>query len=428
MLVTGVDFAQIHGMRLEWMRCRIAVGWGCALASATVPGACAIPPGEDPERAAQLEQVEQVVAAHCVSTEDCACSLTVAQAGCEATLTDVWRARIVAGEGRGLTYDGACFDAIAAGIEAARCAWPANGGDHPCRDFCQVFHGTRRLDQSCAGFDAFVSDCEQGLVCDRGRCALPCASLSGLAEGEICRDADTFTEVDRCAQGLSCLGSPGRCARAPTTGEICPDGACDPDSYCDYFGEQPRCRGRAGVGASCEQAQCQENLDCVYLEDRNGYLAECRAQAQTGESCNEVRCAEGLACAGGLCLAEAELGESCSNVGCRGGLLCDFDRLVCVEPPPAGQPCPSGECGSGGWCDFSVDVPTCIATLAEASPCTGHRQCDSGFCPAGFCADRPAIGASCAGSLVCEIGASCDGSVCRPSVTRGPAVCVYEGW
>lgn len=379
----------------------------------------------------RLERVAQLVAVHCESTQQCACEVTVAQSGCEPTLTDEWRARLVAGEARDLTYDPACLDTIEAGIDGAVCAWPPADDRHPCNDFCQLFHGTKDRGERCDRFDDLVSDCEQGLLCDAGRCVDPCAALSGLQAGERCRDAATFTELDRCADGLACIGDEGRCTVAPQAGEPCLQGACATDSYCDYNGSSATCRLRVGEGADCDYAQCEVGLSCSYTENGSGvYQARCARRGQLGDPCSDTGCDTGLSCGfDGRCRTLGDIGSSCDEVGCREGLLCDYGdgNGTCAAPPPAGEPCLSGECARGAFCD-PTDFTLCIAAQPLATPCTGHRQCASGYCPAGFCDERPQVGDPCAGSLVCDVGASCDGAVCRPSVTHGPAVCVYEGW
>lgn len=377
----------------------------------------------------RLERVAQLVALHCESTEACACEVTVAQAGCAPTLTDQWRARLVAGEERELTYDPACLDTIEAGIDGAVCAWPPADDRHPCHEFCQVFHGTRGEGERCDRFDDLVSDCDQGLLCDQGRCVTPCAALSGLQAGERCRDAATFTELDRCADGLACIGDEGRCAQAPPAGEPCLLGECAADSYCDYNGSGATCRRRVGEGANCESAACEVGLACTYVDDNSGnYQVRCTRRGKAGEPCSESGCEEGLGCGiDGRCTPLGDIGSRCDVVNCREGLLCDYSVSVCAVPPPAGQPCLSGECARGAYCE-TTDVSLCVAGQPRGTACTGHRQCESGYCPAGFCDVRPGIGDPCAGSLVCDVGASCDGAVCRASVTHGPAVCVYEGW
>lgn len=411
----------MDGSGWMWMRFAFVAAW--PLACGTL--------AENPELSERMTRAEQLIEAHCTSSQECDCSVTIAQAGCEPTLEADWRARLQAGADRSLTYDEECFDTIEAGIDDASCAWPPDDDRHPCHDHCQVFHGDRELGESCKRFDDLVSNCAQGLLCDGDRCVSPCERLTGLAIGEICRDPITFEDLDRCADGLTCIGETGRCAQAPAAGEACLGGQCDTDSYCDYYtGPGEVCRARVAAGSNCENAECQAGLFCSYNETPTGFSATCRARGQEGEPCFEADCADGLQCNWeiGICVTLAEVGEACTQIGCAEGGVCNYEIGVCVEPPVAGQTCIEGQCARGAWCDTTPDVPTCTPDLALAVACTGHSQCESGYCPAGFCDVRPRIGESCAGSLVCEIGASCDGQVCRASTTHGPAVCVYEGW
>lgn len=383
----------------------------------------------DHERAEQRARAELLVTQHCESVAECECSKTESSAGCEPTLTETWSARIQAGSNRGLTYDEACFDTIEAGIEDARCGWPPGDQRNPCHDHCQIFHGNRNEGQSCTRFDDLVSDCEQGLLCDGDRCVAPCSRLSGLPEGATCLDVDTFTPLDRCADGLTCISGSGTCRKAPAAGEQCFEGECDPDSYCDFDdgAAQSLCRTRVGAGGDCDFAPCAIGFECTYIEGSNGsYEAQCRAEATEGMPCFEVGCVDGLDCsANGLCVAPVGEGQSCYDIDCEEGLICDFDGgMICRALPKAGAACLFGECENGSFCELEV----CVPGLPLAQACTGHRQCESGFCPAGFCDRRPQLGDSCADALACDVGASCDGAVCRASVARGPAVCVYEGW
>jgi hypothetical protein len=423
-LVMGGEFPQIVGMNMAG-----ALGWSARVVAFAFATSCT-PLAEDPELTERMQRAEEVVAAHCSSTDDCECSVTVSQSGCEATLTADWRARLQAGIDRELTYDAECFDTIEAGIADAECAWPPDDDRHPCHDHCQIFHGSKAEGESCKRFDDLVSNCAQGLLCDAGRCISPCERLSGLAVGEVCRDPVTFEELDRCADGLTCLGQTGRCAVAPAAGEACLGGECDANSYCDYYTGEI-CRARVGEGGNCDNASCQPGLYCAYSEGPNGFSATCRRRGEEGDPCFEADCAAGLQCnyEQGICAAPASAGQSCQQIDCDDDTVCDYDiGGICVAPPGPGQTCVQGECARGAWCDTTPDVPTCVPDLALAVACTGHSQCESGYCPAGFCDVRPKLGESCAGSLVCEIGASCDGQICRESVTRGPAVCVYEGW
>jgi hypothetical protein len=115
---------------------------------------------------------------------------------------------------------------------------------------------------------------------------------------------------------------------------------------------------------------------------------------------------------------------------CAEGLVCDVE-VLCVVPPAEGQPCASGECVTGSWCDISMDpngVGICAARKPNDDMCSGHRQCQSGYCPNGFCWPLPLEGDACDGSGVCGGGLVCNGTTCEPTVTQGPAACTYLGW
>lgn len=410
-------------MNMDGFRSMWSLG---ALVPAVWMLACSTVPDEDAVFAARREQLGALAASQCEAASDCACELTAAQGGCTSQLEDTWLARLRAGGDLGLAWDAACVETIAAQLEDAGCSWPAAGTANPCRDFCQVFHGDRAEGESCDGHDALVSSCAQGLLCDAGRCVAPCAALSGLPEGARCFDTDAGTSLDRCAEGLRCLFPAGRCAQAPAAGSPCLEGQCEDDSYCDWNTDV--CRSLPGLGENCDYAQCREGLACAWNEV--DFTSRCVMAAGEGESCSNTSCVQGLSCSGATqtCRAPGGEGDPC-DVGCREGLACNYDSNVCEPPPPVGAPCPSGECAVGAWCDFSVVFDgVCRPGAALGEACMGHRECASGYCPAGYCDRLPELGESCRETLACGVGTSCDGDVCRPSVTRGPAVCVYEGW
>lgn len=388
--------------------------------------ACSTVPDEDAVFAARRSELDALAATQCEAASACACDRTAAQGGCTPQLEDTWLARLRAGGDLGLTWDADCVTSIGTAIDDAGCAWPGTATANPCREFCQIFHGDRTEGQTCEGHDALVSNCAQGLLCDDGRCVSPCEALSGLPEGARCYDFDAGQALDRCAEGLSCLYPSGRCTRAPAAGAACLDGNCDADSYCDW--DTDLCRALPGLGDSCDYSDCREGLACRWNEV--DYTSRCVMEAGEGQSCSNAPCADGLWCNGNdnVCHAPGGEGDTC-DVGCREGLVCNYDADLCEAPPSVGAPCPWGECATGAWCDFAATPEgVCRAGAALAEPCMGHRECASGYCPAGFCDRLPALGESCRETFACAVGTSCDGDVCRASVTRGPAVCVYEGW
>lgn len=159
-----------------------------------------------------------------------------------------------------------------------------------------------------------------------------------------------------------------------------------------------------------------------------------------GEPCaTEYGCGRGLFCVGyydaygeshGECrnpcsIHGAREGERCDSIGCEPGLFCgatlDFEFPVCARPPSIGQPCDMGDCGPGARCD---DSETCVRLSPIGEPCMGHRECESVYCPAGFCEARPIAGSPCGIDGVCSEGTTC---VATPDAVglciTAPALC-----
>jgi hypothetical protein len=398
------------------------VGWsvlaGC---EASVPSA------EEQEQQAQETALVELGTTICAAQSECTCA---GADECSSSASDTWRARAVAGHDRGLVYDDACVAAIGDAVDAAACDEAESGVAHPCHEYCAVFHGERGIDETCERFDALVSDCEQGLLCEAGRCVEACSILSGLQPGQPCRDPDTFQELGTCAEGLFCDDA-GRCAVPPPVGSACeeyPD-PCGPDAWCHW--ETQMCTALPREGESCDESpDCAQGLACRYSDDYGS--SRCVAPGEAGDDCRDRPCGEGLWCDNSdVCRSPGELGESCDDFNCREGLVCNPDLgWQCDEPPAVGQSCDQGVCAEGAWCDFMTDpaAPTCVAAAANGEACMGHSRCTSGYCPVGYCVARPAEGEDCSELFICASGLACDGSTCRASITAGPAVCVYEGW
>jgi hypothetical protein len=160
-----------------------------------------------------------------------------------------------------------------------------------------------------------------------------------------------------------------------------------------------------------------------------------------GEGCKELgyftNCAQGLVCEietcdSGTCTGtcqtpcrRAGVGDSCDDVQCVDTALCIYEETgpVCRRIPDVGDPCLQGECAEGSFCvvdpvDPTIQTCTAAAPLGEA--CMGHPQCESGYCPAGFCEELPGKGDPCFGRCAGDLECDFETNEC---VTAEPAIC-----
>lgn len=201
-------------------------------------------------------------------------------------------------------------------------------------------------------------------------CVPPCAILHGdVPIGGACRD---FNGDSDCAQGLQCNvetcdggdSCSGTCI-APCDGP-CPGGCAD-DERCDQ--ETLVCEPLPQLGESCVESGCAPGLGCLYEDD--GSSAQCVKLPGLGGSCVEL-------------------------LICKDELRCDLDPQTMTA--------------------------VCVGPSAIDEPCAGHSECDSGYCPAGFCAALPGKGDSCAGTSACAEGLDCDPET-QVCVTGDAIVC-----
>ncbi|MEM7153991.1 MAG: hypothetical protein AAF799_14165 [Myxococcota bacterium] len=373
------------------------------------------------------EDLVDLIANHCTTVETCRCEGDLVATRCDEDLTDRWNTRIRAGEERELQYDAECFDQLTADVDRYGCAY--SGGESPlCGRFCAVYHGDKQLGSSCEGVDSLVSDCAQGLVCSEGTCVDPCAVLGGRLLDEPCRDPSGGSVYDDCAAGLFCDRDLFPCQPLAELGQPCrsTNGACADGLSCNW--DSDVCVTAAAAGESCDNVECAQGLDCDWINDSR----ICVVEALEGEDCSQARCAGDLYCNDfNFCQDAPGLDELClfGNI-CAFGLACDVPINRCVALPEADQPCLDNRCAAGSWCLSSADDPdgTCIAPALNGEMCSGHSQCESGYCPNGFCWPRSGAGESCAEGELCAPGLVCNGQTCEGSLTRAPAVCSYPGW
>lgn len=434
------------------------MGWrwlgAVAIGGLAIGGACVIEGGPGPT----ATELYRLIDAHCESATRCSCAFTEGSTqACKEELEARWHQRLLLARDHGLHYDAACMDELVAQIEQYECYWP--GGESPlCQRFCSPLHGDRAEGEACQALrdeDGLVSDCAQGLYCADGECMAPCRALGGRQRGEACA-SEALGPFDDCAAGLWCSWSSGVCEAPPGLGASCFDGSCAEGLYCrwetntcvqasgaggpcreascaeglycDYGADA--CRPAGGVGADCWDLPCADDLYCAYSEFSG--TAQCRAYAGEGEDCREVPCEEPLVCdEANVCAPAPEAGEPCAfGFLCATGLVCDLEDTSCALPPEEGEPCPEGTCAGRAWCDTSdpLGVGVCTARRALDEPCAGHRQCESNYCPNGFCWPAPLEGDDCQGTGACAPGLVCNGSTCEPTKSRAPAACSYPGW
>jgi hypothetical protein len=186
----------------------------------------------------------------------------------------------------------------------------------------------------------------------------------------------------------------------------------------------------AGCGAAFDLPDDDETCrrPCHYLYGSKAEGSEC---SWVGDRASE--CAQGLECAGGVCLDPcgdgtpglAGEGDPCLSNTCGSGLTCDWENDRCVKLPQAGSPCPLGACVEGAFCELEdpndpMTQMVCKSPYAFGEACRGHSQCETGYCPAGFCDELPGEGESCMGTGVCAPGFDCIEDACQPGA---PAVC-----
>jgi hypothetical protein len=377
----------------------------------------------DPSDPAERD-LEALVEATCLQVDQCNCgSVVFGDETCTTARTRLWRDRLAYGRANDLTYAPDCVTAQMQSVARAGCSYGGDEDLHVCDDFCAVFVGDRAEGDACESFDSVVGNCAQGLTCHRGACTRPCSVLTGLVEGDRC-SSDLTGQFDDCAHGLYCNFQTQTCLRSPGLGEFC-DSTCGEDLVCDW--QSSSCQTGVGEGESCWDAQCEPGLYCRWRESDQQQV--CIRPADEGEPCPDWQCALGLVC-DQICREPPGRGEPCASGVCATGLYCEWNLGICVPPPDGiGQPCPQGVCAWGLWCDQSQDPEgECQETVPLASPCTGHSQCESLYCPKGYCLPRPELGEDCSETLACASGLVCNGSTCQLAKARAPAVCIYAGW
>lgn len=244
---------------------------------------------------------------------------------------------------------------------------------------------------------------------------------------------------------------------------------CDLAFDCECtFGRQFETRGECSDWATVQQAEADrlmqqydltweptclgwyvqafQELECASQElftndpDGDGCSASCsplHGTKQIGQACQQIEnrfsdCDNGLRCDQGVCVELCPeplgAGEICNGGTCGEGLYCDFSGEIdalCRPKARDGDDCTQAECAEGLRCiapdPMDLTVLSCAPLATMAEPCMGHDQCDTGYCPAGFCDLLPVEGGDCRGTLACAEGFFCIDDVCAVAKERGDA-------
>jgi hypothetical protein len=298
----------------------------------------------------------------------------------------------------------------------------------------------------------FARSVSAGLA-DGTSCALKDDCASRFCVGGVC----CASLCDGICQTCAATGSVGACV--PVTGADSP-GTCAGTMTCDATGA---CKKKSGQS-------CTATSDCA-----SGFCVGgvCCASACTGacETCGTGACvpitkgAPGTpACAPFVCTGASDCPTSCANDGdCVASAYCTKGH-VCAPRKAIGAACdlfadcassPCGECTvacvSGFCCDSACDAPcntcagaskgTCAllpassegscapyrctgSSSACSTTCTVDADCAaSGYCTAGACAKRHALGEACTDAHECVAGSDgaghCADGVCCDAACKG---------
>jgi len=180
-----------------------------------------------------------------------------------------------------------------------------------------------------------------------------------------------------------------------------------------------------------DESGCDSILDtpnpcdpvCHYLHGSIPEGAECNYQSSQASDCSQ-----GLRCVDARCRPPCwtpEVGTPC-NFDCGPQLWCDENLGSCQMRAGPGESCDLERCPIGWACEsLDPNDPTtprvCKGPAEFGEPCRGHVRCQTGYCPRGYCEERPGAGESCAQAQLCALGLDCVDDVCEQGQA---AVCI----
>lgn len=194
------------------------------------------------------------------------------------------------------------------------------------------------------------------------------------------------------------------------------DVGCGSDDLLEY----PEPEGE-GCQAPCSPVHGSKAIGAACVRFDNGMGSDC----QQGLFCDGVQCQS-------QCPIELDLGEDCNqpNVACGTDAFCDPLSMTCLSAADEGESCMGRQCRTGLRCIVEdptdpMSDATCFGIAAEGESCMGHADCETGYCPAGFCESLPTEGESCRGTNICEGDLVCVEETCQAAPLVGE-VCTSD--
>jgi hypothetical protein len=276
-------------------------------------------------------------------------------------------------------------DDVAACLAADTPCNPASRQDKPCCGELTCRSDASGLNACRARECADDGDCDAGMFCSDGGCAVVEESCAGL--GEVCQMGACCTGSFCSTETLFAYGE-GTCVGPAPLGSVCANdvhcasGTCA-DYVCAPAHEPVHCGSSADCnGAFCVDWICQDT--CI----------------DVGQHCQTDGCCEGAFCtvdilfsyAGGTCSHPLADGSQCGDdAHCASGACVDFvcEAQACVVE---GNACAiwfeEDENGSDGCCsglvclDGGYLIGSCAAPLPAGAFCWRDVECASGTCGA----------------------------------------------
>lgn len=283
------------------------------------------------------------------------------------------------------------------------------------------------------------ADIDCGGVCTE-RCAAGrhCGSDADCRAGLYCPGASSLCSPSSCNDGVrngdelatDCgAGCPG-CAdgTACTVDADCQSGVCSAAGNCaaPSCTDNVRNGGEPDVDCGGPCASCPTARACGAADDcQSGVCSSLGCAAGVAQCCQAATCSDGVAnpgetdvdC-GGRC-PDCATGRACNGAAdcqsgvCRGG-GCAGGVARCCQAPS----CTDGVANGGEPLVDCGNVACGLCAIDHA--CTLDAQCQSGFCPAGSCADP----GTCTDSTLngTETAVDCGGNRCPRCVDRLPCL------